>query len=286
MRDSPIYKNLLKDTINYLETLEESYIETNDEYFKTLILKNEKLSDENKIIRQTKKEETHPKKTAFPEIILTAAEAKEKNTRGQIPPLEIHETKKETVLSNDRQKVLESKKVKMEERPQIIEDDFADIKKAVSGIGVNITITDEILNDKTARQNSQKYKLKNISADLAVLAYRENENHYKFLEKIAIALNNYFYPAKVISAYVIEKENNWEMFLSENAFLLIISSERTIIELPNLRKHYRENLAAKEKYLNNIPVFLLPDIALYLKEPSLKISLFKTLRQKILSLKK
>ncbi|NGX33134.1 MAG: hypothetical protein K1060chlam4_01195, partial [Candidatus Anoxychlamydiales bacterium] len=180
-------------------------------------------------------------------------------------------------------KILESKKVIREDKPKIFEDNFIDIKKSIERIFPNISILEKPIDDKVAKQKSQKYKLKNISSTITILAYKEDEKFYRFLEKLSTALSVYFYPSKVVSAYLIEKENNWSDFLT-NDISLIISSDYTVFELPHLRALYKENPSKGEKSLKDIPLFLLPDIFLYLKEPSLKKSLFNALKQKISNL--
>ncbi|MFA6119273.1 MAG: hypothetical protein WCT85_03165 [Parachlamydiales bacterium] len=189
-------------------------------------------------------------------------------------------------LSKQSNAVLETKKIIRETKPSIIEDNFNDIKNVLKKIQPNLILTDEIPDDKTAKQKAQKYKFKNISSPITILAYKENEDYYKFLEKLSIALNIYFMPTKVVSAYLIEKQNNWEAFFSENEINLIISSDYTVFELPILRKHYKENPSQQEKYLKEIPLFLLPDISIYFKEPSLKLSLFKAIEKKVTEIKK
>jgi len=178
---------------------------------------------------------------------------------------------------------IDNKKIIIQDKPKIFEDSFSDIKKDFFKIFPQISL-EAPLDDKIAKQKAQNYKLKNIAANITILAYKENEKFYKFLEKLSIALDVYFYPSKVVSAYLIEKENNWEAFLSRKEIFLIIAADHTIFELSNLRKYYKENPSLVEKYLNDIPLFLLPDISLYFKEPSLKSSLFKALEQKILKI--
>ena len=121
-------------------------------------------------------------------------------------------------------------------------------------------------------------------SEIVILAYKENELEYKFLQKVALALEVYFYKTKVVSAYTIEKDNKWEDFLIKEKIKLVISSDYTIFDLKNLKKYFLEKPSLNEKYINNIPLLLLPSINLYLKEPSLKSFLFKTLKQKIDSL--
>jgi hypothetical protein len=296
MRILKNYQSLIIDTLFYLENLEEEFIETIDPFFKIKIEK--KIKSSNNLVSKKQSRnidvsipsqvEDKPKpSTPKVELIVSKKEEKIEPLLKELSPTALPLNKTDEIISSKAIKNdIENKKIKLDEKPNIIEDNFNDIKNIVSKISPNTKICDESLDDKVAKQRAQKYKLKNIAANLTILAYKENEMHYKFLEKISIALNNYFYPSKVISAYTIEKENNWDMFLSENEIFLIIASDYTIFELPYLRKHYKENPSSKEKFLKNIPLFLLPDISMYLKEPTLKISLFKTLKQTILNLKK
>ncbi len=298
MQNLKNYKLLIEDTITYLETLEDGFIEIKNSFFKIRTEKKDNLL-ENLIKKPLQKEDikvasqSEDKPIAsLPKIDLTLPKKEEKFETVKTIQKEIFNPvitsveKKKEVVQTTPSNILENKKIKLEEKPNIIEDNFNDIKNIITKFSTNITTTEEILDDKLAKQKSQKYKLKNIAANLTILAYKESEKQYKFLEKISIALNNYFYSSKLISAYVIEKENNWDVFLSENEIFLIIASDHLVFELPNLRKHYKENPSTKEKYLDNIPLFLLPDTSIYLKEPSLKASLFKTLQQKIINLKK
>jgi len=279
MQNLKKYKSLIKDTITYLENFENDFIISKNSFFKTTekkILIKPKQNVKDLKAQPIQKKSLFFKNKEKIETIKISENINEKKI--------LQETSKKN-NKNIQSNIVENKKIKIEEKPKIIEDNFNDIKNIISKISKNIPITDKILDDKLAKQKSQKYKLKNIAAKLTILAYKENEKHFKFLEKVSIALDNYFYPSKIISAYIIEKENNWNTFLLENEILLIISSESTIFELPNLRKRFKEIPITKEKFLDDIPLFLISDILLYLKEPSLKALLFKNLQQKITNLK-
>lgn len=285
------YQSLLRDTITYLESLEDEFIEISDLFLKKTILSKVKTIEKQSVIL-IKKDNQPPIKHELPLQVDKPSFQKEENIEIIPKAQTVNNTlsNKETIEDQSKtiptSNTLENKKIQMSDKPQVMEDNFNDIKNIFSTISPNTKIFDEILDDKIAKQKAQKYKLKNITANLAILAYKESEKHYKFLEKIAIALNNYFYPTKVVFAYAIEKENTWKMFLSENEIFLIIACDNTIFELSNLKKYYKENPSTNEKYIDNIPLVLLPDLSIYFKEPGLKASLFKMLQQKIVNLKK
>jgi len=303
------YQILIKDTLNFLEIYDKNFVESKNDFFnKYLETKSKKVLSEIDISKKMEKPKISSppiiakessEKTIEPQIkqettpLINKSAKEEKQTKiieKEKPPIAVEEKKKtlaapKETLNKPSFQIAKTKKISLEEKPPIIEDNFSDIKQSFPKVFPNIKIVETILDDKIAKQKAQKYKLKNIAAGITILAYRENEKHYRFLEKLSIALNIYFYPSKVVSAYLMEKENNWDLFLSENDIFLIISSDYTIFELSNLRKYFRENPAKQEKYLKDIPLFLLPDISIYLKEPTLKSSLFKALKQKITNLK-
>jgi hypothetical protein len=104
------------------------------------------------------------------------------------------------------------------------------------------------------------------------------------LENITKALDTFFFPTRLLQTDVMEKNNEWEAFLSAPNLKLIIACDFSIWEQKNLMKHYKEFPSRSETFLGNVPLFTLPNLSLYLKDPLLKRSLWKALCQKIRSL--
>ncbi|NGX63234.1 MAG: hypothetical protein KR126chlam6_00642 [Candidatus Anoxychlamydiales bacterium] len=308
------FQELLQDVLIYLQDFEEDYIETNSDYFNSDL---KKLSTKNQLQNNSidQKKSNFNIQNALSTTLLDKKNIQEPKTPLKTEPIaipssdnnkniEVNEIKKTQVIkkiaeedlrkkevgnkldlakdSSDK-KIIENKTIIRDKKPKIFEDDLSDIKKTIQKVFPNINIVSS-LDDKIAKQKAKKYKLKNIAAPITILAYKENEKHYRFLEKIAIAMHVYFYPTKVVSEYLLEKEKSGNDFLSDSDIFLIIASDYTIFELPNLRTYYKENPIKGEKHLKNKALFLLPDISLYLKEPTLKTSLFKALKQKIQNL--
>ena len=122
------------------------------------------------------------------------------------------------------------------------------------------------------------------AADVTILSFRESPQQLLFLKNLTQALDILYIPTKIISAIEIEKENQWSFFLSQEELKLIIASDYSIWGLPNLIKYYKEIPVKHKHFLQDTPLFLLPDLSLYLKEPLLKKSLWASLKQKIYSL--
>ena len=72
-----------------------------------------------------------------------------------------------------------------------------------------------------------------------------------------------------------------EITTMANQLKLIITCDNTISELKNLKTFYKEYPHQSKSYLNNIDLFILPEISIYFKEPMLKSSLFTSIKQKL-----
>ena len=154
------------------------------------------------------------------------------------------------------------------------------IRTLLAQIAPQLQIIDEIPSDLNARQIATRWKTKNKSAPISILSSSELPEHKAFLNELAIALDVYFGPAKIIEAESIEQEKQWEPFLHAEGLKLIVMCDSSLWQLQELRKFYRETPAAATRTLGKIPLFLLPDLSLYLKDPLLKRSLWNALVQK------
>jgi hypothetical protein len=146
-----------------------------------------------------------------------------------------------------------------------------------------IPIIDEIPSDSTAKKIANRWKTKNQTAPISILSFSEPPKQKQILIEITKAIDVYFGPAKIIDAASIEKENEWETFLANEDLKLIIACDYTLWQLKDLMKNYREIPREQKRTLGQVPLFLLPDLSLYLKDPSLKRSLWKAICNKLSS---
>lgn len=159
---------------------------------------------------------------------------------------------------------------------------FSSIRKLMQKIDPNFPILDQIPNDQIAKKIANRWKTKNQAAPFSILSAFETKEQRRFLESIAVALDIYFSPSKLIDAEKIEKENQWESFLSTQGLEMILISDAALWQLPHLKAFYKENPSQGTRFLQKVPLFLLPDISLYFKDPRLKRSLWNSLCQKCL----
>lgn len=164
--------------------------------------------------------------------------------------------------------------------PRVV-DSFDDLRHLFTKLAPQIRIVDEIPSDGAAKQVSERWKTRNQAAPISLLFYQEPPQHRLLLEHLAEALHVVFGNARLIQSASIEKEKQWDAFLSVPGLKTVIICDAALWQLPNLLQFYREVPSHSERFLQNTPVFLLPDLSLYLKDPLLKRSLWKALCQKI-----
>ena len=140
-----------------------------------------------------------------------------------------------------------------------------------------LQILDDVPNDLLAKKMATRWKTKNQIAPITVLGFQELPEQRELLAEIAKALDVCFGPARLVEAGAIEAEKQWETFLSAAELKLVIVCDSTLWQLPNLRSFYREIPASGKRLLREKPLFLLPDLSLYLKDAELKRSLWKAL---------
>jgi len=158
---------------------------------------------------------------------------------------------------------------------------FADLQKLITKIIPGFPFVSAIPSDAKALQIAQRWKTKNQSAPISLLCLNEPPQQQKFLTNLALALDVTFGPARLIHAEGIEKENQWEAFLSVPELKLVIICDYALWQMPHLLQFYREVPNQMQRFLRDKPLMLLPDLTLYLKDPQLKRSLWKALCQKI-----
>ncbi len=150
-------------------------------------------------------------------------------------------------------------------------------------IAPSMPIFAEIPSDAIAKRIATRWKNKNQLAPITVIYFQESPEQKALLEEIAKALDVYFGPAALLCAESIEREKDWKPLLSVPELKLIITCDYTLWQLPNLCQLYKEVPQQKTRQLGEKPLFLLPDLSLYLKDPLLKRSLWKALCQTISS---
>jgi hypothetical protein len=162
--------------------------------------------------------------------------------------------------------------------------DFKELRKIIKEKLPHLTLLDTIPNDTEALQKAKRWEQKTDLSQVIILSFDENTKHQSFLSNIAKALKIYGISANVVTASRIEQEKGWNALLETGQLQLIIASSYGLYALPELLKHYREVAKNAKYYLGKTPLLLLSDLSFYFKEPGLKSSLWKALKD-LLALK-
>lgn len=152
------------------------------------------------------------------------------------------------------------------------------IKALYQRLFPQLPVIHTIPSDAQAKKIANRWKTKNQAAPISILYFSEPGPQKELLSAITKAIDVYFGPARLIHAETIEKEKQWEAFLSSQELKLVIACDYTLWQLTDLMQHFKES---PTRTLKDIPLFLLPDLSLYLKDPSLKRSLWKAIQRNI-----
>lgn len=194
-----------------------------------------------------------------------------------------HET---FLLSPDDVNYFQPKPVMIQEPQQIFKQhpmppvkhtDNQHLKTLISQAAPHVKLCDHIPDDAQAKKiaNMWKEDLKDI--DVILLSYGQTAQELKFLQNVTEAINDLLLKAKCIDALRFEKENKWPLFFSSFSVKLIIAPERHLWTKTHLTQFYRENPASNLHFLEQTPLLLLAPISHYLKNPTLKKQLWKSI---------
>ncbi len=150
-----------------------------------------------------------------------------------------------------------------------------DIRKTFTKIAPHLLASCPIPSDEKARHIKNGWKEKHAIPVIPILA--SEQASLPFLTNVAQAITLHFFPARVLLLKDLEKQELLPSLLDSKHVKMIISPDVTLWNCKELMKHYQEIPQQKQRFLKNTPLLLLPDPSLYLKDPSLKRSLWNLL---------
>lgn len=153
--------------------------------------------------------------------------------------------------------------------------DFGDIQNIIIERFPAQKILHDIPSDASAKIHPQDHVI--AHAEVLILSFSDDPQQMEFLLKLANAISVRLKShAEVISARDLEHESQWNIPLKSKALRLVIASGHLIHAYPKLMQHYREEPKKARFYVGKVPLCLYSDISLYLQEPTLKLSLWKS----------
>lgn len=154
--------------------------------------------------------------------------------------------------------------------------DFTDVQKIIREKLPNIQVVDEIPNDSEAKRISNSWQQASSIPSVLVITFNESAKEITFLQNLTNAINDRLAPATLMSTQHVEVTFGWEKMLNSKELRLIIASTHGLNAHTELMKEYREVQKQAKFFLRKVPLCLLSDISLYLKEPKLKIPLWNS----------
>jgi len=139
------------------------------------------------------------------------------------------------------------------------------------------TLFPKSLLSQTIPSDAIAQKNKNPSFAVIILSFHDEDKQLTFLKNMAQAMSLCLAPTRVLSAPTLEKENQWERVLHSSHLRLIIACDDGFYLQPKLMHFYREEPRQSKHFLNQIPLLLLSDLSLYLREPQLKPLLWRAI---------
>lgn len=161
--------------------------------------------------------------------------------------------------------------------PPAPDSDFGDIPKIVADKFPTQKLLDYVLGDDEAKKINTGWQTETPMPEILLLSFNESPKQKAFLTNMAKAIQFRLGTVTIFSAQKIEHDKGWEAILRSKTLRLIIASDCNLSTFPLLMKHYREVPKQAKHFLGKVPLYLLSDLSLYLKEPQLKPSLWQAI---------
>jgi hypothetical protein len=158
------------------------------------------------------------------------------------------------------------------------ETDFSHLRTWISNQFSSIKLSNDIPDDSKAKAIAQKWRAP--GAEVFILSFNDLPRENAFLQNLATAIEKTGATTKVISAVKYEQEKRWHKCFKTDDLRFIITNHYSLHTLPELMKYYREDHTGKQM-LGKAELHLLPDLSLYMQQPSLKAALWKALQQQL-----
>lgn len=140
-------------------------------------------------------------------------------------------------------------------------------------------LMESIPDDTLAKKKMLAWSYEREIPPVLLFSFSEDERQLSFLKNIAMAITLHFIPARALAG----KKMEWNTLLNNPALKLIIISDHELYSQPGLMAHYQEIPQHGKHFLQKIPLLLLSDLDLYLKETQLKPLLWRAICRELSS---
>lgn len=156
--------------------------------------------------------------------------------------------------------------------------DFSEWKKIVKDKCPNLAIVDTIPDDSEARRIQNSWKDPKPLPSILILSFQESAKERAFLNNLTNAIRVNFDTAATFTPSEVSIQYGWDTVLAANTTRLIIANAHGLQAHQELMRHYREMPKAGKFFMGKVPLYLMSDVTLYMREPHLKMSLWQDIR--------
>ena len=149
---------------------------------------------------------------------------------------------------------------------------FEMVRKQLQEIDPTLRFCSQIPNDSKAKQIKEGWKKRTCIPSIPILF--QGRQYRTFITHLAKAIDTVYSSCHVID---VVPNQDWSLFLASKHLTLILALDKVIFESPALLSLYREIPQKNVRTLGNTPLLLLPNLSLYMKDPSLKRSLWNVI---------
>lgn len=192
------------------------------------------------------------------------------------PPI-VHHKPQQAEQTSSLKTRLEPLSFKLEPLPTSPVFDKRESWQLMQSLFPQLELREKIPSDALAQKMKKSWAHDQIIPPVILLSFHDQEPQLTFLKNLAQAISLRLAPARVLSAPKLEKEQQWETLFASPGLRLVITSDYELYLQPQLMRYYREVPQQGKHFLNQIPLLLLSDLTLYLKQPQLKALLWRAI---------
>ena len=156
-------------------------------------------------------------------------------------------------------------------------EEMTETRNLVSKVAPELSLVSQIPSDDRAKKIANLWKEDLNTAEVILLSYGQTAEELKFLQNVAQAVHALGAPTKLIDASRFEKEGKWPLFFSSFSLKLILVPDMNLWKKTTLSTFYKENPTQGLHFLGETPLLILHPVSHYLKNPTLKKLLWKTI---------
>jgi len=158
-------------------------------------------------------------------------------------------------------------------KPKVSE--MNNIRSLIGRATPHLFLHSEIPSDHKAKQINTAWQERSKMPEIPLLVSKELAPYGELLKSLAHAIDSVYGGCRVVNIAHFEKGNLWEQVLGTQK--LIIIPDVLLSSAKNLLPFYSETPGEVIRKLKGVPLLLLPDLSLYLKDPLLKRSLWNVI---------